>query len=76
MDVKILRVLGESSTPKIQVTLEQNEKIGLSRRSLTPRLDRLRHLGLIHRPLGERSGDAITPKGREILANFPSEPSH
>jgi hypothetical protein len=53
-----------------QTVLEADDELGLSRRSIGLFLERLRSLGLTHRPLGERSGEAITLTGRALLENF------
>ena len=66
-DVKILEALAQAITTLDQYALEV--KTGLSRKTLSPRLMRLRKLGLTMRPNGERGGEAITPQGRALITH-------
>jgi len=70
-DVKILRALASTTTTQNQYGIEQNS--GLSRRSISERLAKLRAAGLTHRPNGDRGGEAITDEGR---AAIPSDALH
>lgn len=64
-DVKILRALAQAQTPLNQYDLEPLTE--LSRKTLSERLEHLRQAGLVHRPYGERGGEAITDAGRNEL---------
>lgn len=64
-DLKILQALAKAKTTQGQYDLEQTT--GLSRRTISARLQGLRDGGLTERPKGKRGGEAITNKGRAAL---------
>jgi len=70
-DRVILRALGASKVTMTQETLSMAEKnggTGLSARNILKRLANLRERGYTHRPNGDRGGEAITDKGRSLIA--------
>lgn len=73
-DVTILRVLAVENRAMHQVDIETATtklRPPLSRATIGKRLKALRDLGLVHRPHGDRGGDAITAPGREALRRVP-----
>jgi hypothetical protein len=69
LDVQILHALCEAR-PRTMSQYDLMVEVDASRGTIGPRLDRLRSLGLVERPLGVRRGDTITAKGIEILEQF------
>ncbi len=62
--VVLLRaLLNASPSTVLQVTLEEDPAIDLCRRTIGSRMAELREWGMVHRPHGEREGDALTSKG-------------
>ncbi len=73
-DVTILRVLAAENRATHQADIETATtklRPPLSRATIGKRLKALRDLGLVHRPHGDRGGDAITGQGREALRRVP-----
>ncbi len=66
-DVKILRALALAKTTVNQYDLEG--KAGLSRRTISKRLTKLRGRGLTYRPNGKHGGEAITDAGHAKIAH-------
>ncbi len=64
-DISILRYLAKENICKDQQDIAAGTE--RSRRTIGPRLQVLRELGLTHRPKGNRGGDAITQEGRGLL---------
>lgn len=64
-DRKILEALAKARTTQVQVDLEADT--GLSRKTISSRLKRLRAAGLTYQPNGQRRGEAITDPGRQAL---------
>ncbi len=75
-DLKLLSVLARAQTTVLQYELEQDPRIGLSRRTICERLKRLRDAGLTYRPNGERGGEAITNAGWARLTGTVGEAAH
>ena len=65
IDVKILKHLNEAEFTKMQAELEM--ELNIPRKTIGKRLRRLRGLGLTHRVLGKRGGEAISALGRHLL---------
>jgi hypothetical protein len=64
--IAILKALKDAQPKTLtQYNLEQQSRV--SRRTLGPCLKQLRDWGLVHRPYGDRKGDAITKKGAAKL---------
>ena len=69
IDDKELTVLADlaEGTDKTFSQVEIEAGTNIKRGTLKDKLQRLETIGLIHRPLGKRSGYQITDKGREIV---------
>jgi hypothetical protein len=68
-DVAVLLALAAAHPRTLtQEDLEDPAWTGLSVRTLRPLLRRLRTEGLTDRPLGDKGGETITPRGRFALA--------
>jgi len=70
-DLRILQVMAQHPATIKQIDLEQQKDDRgewlPSRRTLSSKLRRLRSAGLVHRPFGDRKGEAITLKGLEVV---------
>jgi uncharacterized membrane protein len=64
-DLRLLRALNDSGATMKQEDLAATTR--LSRGTLGRRLKRLREMGHVARPMGDRGGDAITDKGRQAV---------
>jgi len=73
-DVKILQLLAKAGTTQFQYSLEAAS--GLSRKTISIRMAKLRKAGLTSRPNGARGGEAITNDGRTALANDGGQAAH
>lgn len=64
-DHEILLCLEERS-PLAMVQIDIATATLIHRKTVGRRLERLREHGLVHRPMGERAGDTLTDRGREL----------
>jgi repressor of nif and glnA expression len=67
IDFEILLALSRAVFPVTQTQLSMATTPRISERTIGPRLSRLREAGLVYRPLGPRTGEMITDRGREEL---------
>jgi DNA-binding MarR family transcriptional regulator len=64
-DLDILRAL-LATDPTARTVYDLEAAADLTRKTVSARLKRLTGQGLVVRPLGDRGGVALTPKGREV----------
>jgi DNA-binding MarR family transcriptional regulator len=62
----------DNAAPQTMKMADLEADVDLSRQTIGPCLCRLRQLGLVSRPRGERKGHAITAEGVAVLRDRPS----
>jgi hypothetical protein len=69
--VKILTYLDRCyPSPQTQEEMGMPRAVGLSERTIRDYLPKLRDLGLVHRPQGDKGGERITDEGRRALKPY------